>query len=228
MAGIATPGQGASGTGADEDHLRRLVASWGMVADFSFADLLLLRWVGPERFTVVAHVRPTTGQTLYQQDPVGTVITAKERPLVHDTWTTGITHEANVQGLHSGEPVRARTIPVRRDGRLLAVIVREEALNTVRRPGRLERTYLQISDRLAEMIANGVFPFSDNVDQTEMPRVGDGVLVIDAQRRINYASPNATSALNRFGDKICVLPIFPSLPNPFCRKALSISTSLSK
>ncbi len=199
MAGIATPEQGASSAGADEDHLRRLVASWGMVADFSFADLLLLRLVGQEQFTVAAHVRPTTGQTLYQQDPVGTVITANERPLVHDTWTTGKAHEANVQGLHTGEPIRARTIPVRRDGRLLAVIVREEALNTVRRPGRLERTYLQISDRLAEMIANGVFPFSDDADQTEMPRVGDGVLVIDAQRCINYASPNATSALNRFG-----------------------------
>ncbi len=173
-----------------------------MVADFSFADLLLLRFVGQEQFTVAAHVRPTTGQTLYQQDPVGTVITANERPLVHDTWTSGMAHEANVQGLHTSEPIRARTIPVRLDGRLLAVILCEEALNTVRRPGRLERTYLQISERLAEMIANGVFPFSDDADQTEMPRVGDGVLVIDAQRRVTYASPNATSALNRFGVRV--------------------------
>ena len=194
MAGLTTS------TGpADEDHLRRLVASWGMLADFGFSDLLLLVPAGHERFAVVAHVRPTTGQTLYQQDPVGTVVTAGERPLVHDTFERGLAHEANVQGLQTGQPIRALTIPVRCSGRLLGVILREEALDTVRRPGRLERTYLQISDRLADMVSNGSFPFPEEGVQAELPRVGDGVLVLAADRSITYASPNATSALNRLG-----------------------------
>ena len=31
------------------------------------------------------------------------------------------------------------------------------------------------------------------------PRVGDGVLILDREQRIEYASPNATSALHRLG-----------------------------
>ena len=31
------------------------------------------------------------------------------------------------------------------------------------------------------------------------PRVGDGVMVVDAEARVQYASPNAVSALHRVG-----------------------------
>ena len=50
------------------------------------------------------------------------------------------------------------------------------------------------------MIAAGAFPFADNdVDMDEIPRVGDGLLVVDPEARIQYASPNALSTLHRVG-----------------------------
>ncbi len=50
------------------------------------------------------------------------------------------------------------------------------------------------------MIAAGSFPFpADETDTEEAPRVGDGVTVLDAEARITYASPNATSTLHRLG-----------------------------
>ena len=55
-------------------HLLRLVADWGMLADFCFADVLLYSpdRDGNSRWLVMGHVRPVTGQTLYISDWVGT------------------------------------------------------------------------------------------------------------------------------------------------------------
>ncbi len=72
--------------------MQRLVASWQPLADLCFSDLLLLAPVEGEeghRFVVLAQVRPTTGQTLYPVDLVGTVVDEVERPLVARAWRTG-------------------------------------------------------------------------------------------------------------------------------------------
>src|SRR5205823_1314271 len=112
-------------TADDAAHLQRLAAAWGMLADLCFADLLLLAPVAGEeghRFVVLAQVRPTTDQTLYRDDMVGT------------------------------------------------------------------------------MLYEGTFPFKGGAQvQEETPRVGDGVLVLDTESTVRYASPNAVSSLHRMG-----------------------------
>src|SRR5690606_37382889 len=76
-------------------HLQRLAASWGLLADFCFADLLLFGVVGEprdnggNRFVVLAQVRPTTAQTVYRADWVGTVLEEEERPLVARAYRLG-------------------------------------------------------------------------------------------------------------------------------------------
>ena len=52
-------------------HLQRIISSWGLLADFAFADLLLFVPVAGEegrQFVALAQVRPATGQTMYRQD----------------------------------------------------------------------------------------------------------------------------------------------------------------
>ena len=49
-------------------------------------------------------------------------------------------------------------------GELVAVLTRESALTVGRRPGELERVYLEAFDRFARMIVRGEFPFA--VDET--------------------------------------------------------------
>ena len=71
--------------GAALAHTRRLMASWQVLADLCFADLLFLAPVQGEdghRFVVLGQVRPTTDQTLYTNDMVGTVVGEIERPLI--------------------------------------------------------------------------------------------------------------------------------------------------
>ena len=59
-------------TGLGEDdvaHLQDLTGSWGLLADLSFADLLLYAPETDERdapLVLLGHVRPTTGTTIYR------------------------------------------------------------------------------------------------------------------------------------------------------------------
>jgi two-component system, sensor histidine kinase PdtaS len=50
------------------------------------------------------------------------------------------------------------------------------------------------------MVAQSAFPFPDeDVGTEESPRVGDGVVVVDADGRVEFASPNAMNAFHRMG-----------------------------
>ncbi|HET9076852.1 MAG TPA: sensor histidine kinase [Acidimicrobiales bacterium] len=183
-------------------HLQRLVAGWGVLSDLCFADLLLFVPVmgSSESFVVVGQVRPTTSQTLHLDDQVGHVIDTDERRIVSRAWKLGTVVEDEVRIPGRTEPARLVCIPVRWQDQLVAIMTRESALSVGRRPGLLERVYVEVFDRLARMIARGEYPFPvDETHVAETPRVGDGVLVLDASARVDYASPNAVNALHRLG-----------------------------
>ena len=195
------------------DHVQRLVASWGLLADLCFSDLLFFAGVDfdddgnllggndlERPLVVLGQIRPPTSQTLFRSDWVGRVITAADRPMVARCLDAGEIVEGDVPGDGEHDRVRELCIPVRSDGRVIGVLTKESAPAVGRQPGELERTYVEVFNRLARMIASGGFPFSGEEGPAEQaPRVGDGALVLDADMRVAYASPNAVSALHRIG-----------------------------
>lgn len=68
-----------------------------------------------------------------------------------------------------------------------------------RRPGEMERQYSEVFEAFAGMVAAGTFPFAQEVELDEAPRVADGVIVLDEALRVRFASPNAISSLHRMG-----------------------------
>jgi two-component sensor histidine kinase len=185
------------------DHLQRLIADWGNLADFCFADLLLFVPVAGSdgsRFVVLGQIRPTTSQTLYRDDLVGQIVDEVERPFVARSWRLGEIAEGEVMVTSPGERARLQCIPVRWHETLIGVMTRESAPSVGRKPGELERIYVQTFDRFARMIVAGEFPYvSDDPPSQEAPRVGDGVVILDSGGRVEYASPNAVNALHRMG-----------------------------
>ncbi len=193
-------------------HLQRLLASWNMLADFCFSDLLLFVPVdrtdgGPAPaesadppLVLAGHVRPSTTQTLYREDMIGEIFGGGERPLVSRSLAREEIIEGEITVTAIRERVRVLCIPVRFDGRTIAVLSRESTPSVGRSPGELERTYVDIFNRFAQMIARGAYPYPiDDSDSKESPRVGDGVVVLDRTMSVEYASPNAVSALHRMG-----------------------------
>ncbi|MCZ9341308.1 histidine kinase N-terminal domain-containing protein, partial [Streptomyces sp. TRM76130] len=165
------------------------------------ADLVL--WVPTRdgtRYVSVAQMRPNTGPTSYQDDMVGHLVPRGRRPMLDIALDEGrIVREGDPEWREE-VPVRIESIPVRRQGRVLGVIARNTNLLTVRTPSRLELTYLQSASDLAQMIAAGAFPFENQqVDMDASPRVGDGLIRVDGDGIVQYASPNALSAYHRMG-----------------------------
>ena len=91
-------------------------------------------------------------------------------------------------------------VPVRWGDAVVAVVTREARTTLGRQLGELEHHYLSLFDRFAHMIAEGSFPFrQDDDDFEDAPRVGDGVILVDPDVRVRFASPNAVSSLHRMG-----------------------------
>jgi two-component sensor histidine kinase len=185
----------------DVAWLQLLLADWQIIADLSFADLVL--WL-PDRegngYWAVAQMRPTTGPTAYVDDLVGAFVPKGRRPLIDSAHERQRVAREGDPEWRDDIPVRVEAIPVRRGDRILGIIARNTNLLGVRTPSRLELSYLQTATDLTQMIAAGHFPFpGERSDHADSPRVGDGFLRIDAAGRVTYASPNALSVYRRLG-----------------------------
>ncbi len=192
-------------TGLDEEqvaHLQDLVGSCGLLADLSFADVLLYARSSPSAgstLVILGHVRPTTGTTLYRADLVGQVFEPRRRHLVDRAFDESTIVDGMVR-VGVDRDVAVLAVPVNRAGETIAVLVRERLRPEGRPPSEQERTYLRVFDRFAAMLERGAFPYRDGERlRHRTPRVGDGLLLVDDEGRIEFASPNAVSVLHRLG-----------------------------
>jgi len=189
-------------SGSVVEHLQRVVAEWQLLADMSFADFLL--WIpldgGTEEFLCVAQARPTTGPTAHPEDVVAARLTALEHPQLRRAVVEGRICREEEPRWHLEVPVRSETIPVRHEGRVVAVLSRDSNLAMPRVPSPLEIAYLGSASDLCQMVADGTFPPRASAAGADTsPRAGDGVIRLDAHGLVAYASPNALSAYHRMG-----------------------------
>ena len=193
---------------ADVEHLHRLAGDWQLVADLSFADLLM--WVkigepggaGKDEFICVAQVRPTTAPTTYQDDQVGRISGGPDVAHLSIAAKQGRIWREGDPVWYGDLPARHEAIPIRRRGgiEVIGLVGRDTNLSNVRSPSQLELNYLTTADDLAQMIADGTFPPTAHPGETTTaPRVGDGLIRLDAAGTVTYASPNALSAYRRLG-----------------------------
>ena len=96
--------------------------------------------------------------------------------------------------------IKEEIVPVFHEGRVIAVITRHRNAEAMRSMSKLELNYREIAHKIYRMLAEGNFPFQNSIYRAESaPRVGDGLIRLEATGNITYASPNGISALNRAG-----------------------------
>ncbi|MEY3347646.1 MAG: histidine kinase [Actinobacteria bacterium] len=193
---------GASTLTSEEfGRLSDLIAEWQLLADLSFADLVL--WIpkhDDQGFIAVAQIRPMTAATVFATDIAGREISPKEEPNIDNAFTTGNIIR-DLEPTTIGEfTVKEEIIPVKFGGKSIAVITRHRNIETMRTPSRLELNYREIANHIYRMVAEGNFPIQGSVYRSETaPRAGDGLVRLDVDGRITFASPNARSAFGRIG-----------------------------
>ena len=199
--------QNRSSITTEQAHrLRELIADWQLLSDLSFADLVL--WIPlrkdnknwPTGHAAVAHIRPTTAATVFAHDLIGDEIQWGSRPGIDRALS-------DAEIVRDGEPermgeilIKEETIPVIFEDQVIAVISRHRNADLMRSPSRLELNYREIANILYRMISESNFPYPNaNTLFDPAPRVGDGLIRLDVNGVISYASPNARSAFNRMG-----------------------------
>lgn len=182
-------------------HLHRLARGLQLLADISFADVLvLLPEASGTTFRIVEHRRPINARTVYADQIVGRVLASRQRPLLDRAWRSGETFDGGVYLEDQQRWIRTLAVPVRCKGEVVALLAREFSPRVEEIPGDLRLTMFTVLRRLAAMVADGTYPYAGEVrEHDHPPRVGDGLLLLDAEGRIEYESPNATTVLLAIG-----------------------------
>ncbi|WP_207454749.1 sensor histidine kinase [Desertivibrio insolitus] len=194
---------------SDVEWLHLLVGDWQLLADLAFADMVL--WVpsASGRFVAVAHARPSSSATLFYRDFVGQEIRQEWEEQVREAFETSRIVDTAAPHWFEETPTRVRAVPVLR--RIdpanksvtgpIAVITRHSNLGEARTPSRQELTFNECANDLFSMIALGDFPDlgAPTGPRRGAPRASDGLLRLDVDGIVTFASPNGLSAFNRMG-----------------------------
>ena len=186
----------------DAEWLHLLVGDWQLIADLAFADLALWFPTPDGGYVALAHVRPSTTHTVFHSDFVGERIRADLKPLVDAARESQVIERSGETNWTTEMAMRVEAVPMVRNGRTLAIVTSHMDLSSSRMPSRLELTYRQCAYDLLHMCTLGLWPdfASPTGSRRGAPRVGDGLIRMDAEGTVEYASPNGVSAFRRLGD----------------------------
>ena len=179
---------------ADVDHLRALIADWTLLSDLAFADLVLWlpTWHGAG-FVAAAQVRPTTGPT-----GCSTTSSDRRRPRAPPHARPGGRRARVVADRGSPAPAAIEATPVSAPGaghRRGRPALRRSRAGLRPRSSRPTSRPPTTSSRWSR----GHLPPASRWPAREPPRVGDGLIRLDAEGVVMFASPNARSAYHRLG-----------------------------
>jgi len=184
------------GLSADErELLERIGTGLPIVADISRADLLLYAQ-SLDGVTVTSQAQPRSTSPLYQSNQVGSEIGLSEQSLVARALLEG-RPGLDQRDLPDGTPVVQQVFPIRGDGgRAIAALSAETNLIAHERHRRRHRSFRRAVRWLMGMASHG-----ELVGAASLSRFGewDGVLYVDAQRRITYLSGIANNLYRRLG-----------------------------
>ena len=194
---------------ANIEWLTRLQSEWQLVADLLFADLVL--WVPTKdgSFIAVGHARPSSAATVFYRDISGQPIRKEWLAPVKQAFESAEIVEQKSSDTVAGLPTRFSAIPVQKEHLLaaednsgpIAVITRHTNLSESRTPNKIQLNYVSCGNELLTMITEGTFPdySSPTGRRRGAPRANDGLLRLDFDGNVTFASPNGLSAFSRLG-----------------------------
>ena len=122
----------------DREWLHHLVADWQVIADLSFADLLLLVQDGDGKYVVAEQCRPSTVMTLRAEDVVGNVMPDDMVGELDAAMLSSVVFRSTVLRTVGKATVCNVYAPVRHNGKTLGLVVRETNMATRESNGRYD------------------------------------------------------------------------------------------
>ncbi len=183
----------AEGEPGVEAHLANVAANLQLIADLAYGDVALAVPRANGALTVVADARPTTAVAAVAATREGRALSGRDEPEAYEALercepvrgerrrsTRGITYTT------SAWPIGAAA---ERPAGVLLLDVTQQATEA---PGRMERSFMDLADGLVEVLRPGPLQDVASGEPFATERVaGDGVIAVDPDGTIAYASPNA-------------------------------------
>ena len=180
--------------------LEALMADWQLIADLAFADLVM--WVPTkEGFIAAGHARPSSAATRFYRDITGNFPQRNWEVQIEIAWKEK-SISTSVGSQDYDNPDQLTAIPVMSPAKeIIAVITRHTSNRAGFYSNKLEKAYLSCANDLLNMVSTGDFPNKDagTGPRRGAPRANDGLIRVDSDGRVTFASPNALSAFNRAG-----------------------------
>ena len=180
----------------DREWLHQLVADWQVIADLSFADLLLILQNGEGKYIIAEQCRPSTVMSLRAEDVVGNVVPESlcaELDAAMDSESVFRSSKLRTVGKAKVCNVYA---PVRHNGKTLGLVVRETNMATRESNGRYEfRRLGSVSTMQGEYlseIGTKLLHENDPVLET-LPLVLSGKAAVDSELDANKAAVSMRS-----------------------------------
>jgi two-component sensor histidine kinase len=175
-----------------------------ILADLSRGDVLLFCPCPDQRAMVVAQARPHSILPIYEDSVVERQVTFSDEPNVIRALVEGrrgVTEIRRQIGTHrssaKGAPIVQETYPISRaNGRIVAAVCIETNLIERERHRRRSTVFRRALRQFQESILAGELR---GADQLTPFAEHDGVVVVDAQHRIQYVSGIATSLYRKLG-----------------------------
>jgi two-component system, sensor histidine kinase PdtaS len=187
----------APGNLAEEDRqiLRRLARNFNLLADLSYADVLLLCRDGDEA-VVVAEARPEPIPSLYAESQLGTRLTRGRAAQLFKVLFDGHGHSFGsmiVRGVPTIQEIFAIRNP---QGQTIAAVLSQMALLEHERLRKRSALFRRAIARARDQILDGRLEGGEKLGRLSMQ---DGVLVVDGRGQIQYISSVAEHFYRRLG-----------------------------
>ncbi len=181
----------------DIEFLHRVEQGMAIVADVSRSDVLLYSLLSSRRAVVVAQAAPHSIHPIYLRRIVGRQVTPREEPHVFRSLLKSRRARGDLGLIANGAPIVQEVLPVSNEqSRAIGALSFETNLLEHERHRRRGKAFQVAVRQLREMARRGALsraaalsPFDEH----------NGVLLVDAQQHVIYASDIATSLYRHLG-----------------------------
>ncbi len=180
----------------DIAFLERVERGMPIVADISRADILLYCRGGEDEAAVVAQARPHSVAPIYE--PIcGQAVSRGERPVLFGALESGKPARTSQRIIADGAPIFQEMLPLFGSQRsLLGALTVEKTMIEHERHKRRLPSFRWATRELQKMLARGILAGAEKLSAFGEH---DGILVVDSQRQILYASGIANNLYRRLG-----------------------------
>lgn len=188
--------------------LELLTIDWALLADLALGDVVLWVPTGEGKYLSIAHSRPSALITVFYRDIVGEYLKESWKPIVDKAIKTRRPAAASTITWHEDVPMQVTAFAVsRRDPETrekigpFAAITLHTSPQDLFSASKISAAYRESADDLFNMMQDAFFPNIESGLQRPRgaPRAVDGLIRIDEQGEVLFASPNTLTSFARLG-----------------------------